>query len=222
MENKITIPGELTLIAGLLLISFAIPLMLLADFGISTISSLPYALSKIYEELSFGTWNMIFQMCLLVILLVITKRFKTGYVLSILLTILFGSVLDLFALVVSGLPTSLELRLLYFIGSFLMMCVGIAMMVGSKVPLMIVDTFINDLSTHFHVTFRRMKTLFDIICLTLSIIAAIAVLGNLAGVGVGTVIMAIITGSGVHAVNKLLSKVLIIRPWSRTLSDMAR
>ncbi len=101
------------------------------------------------------------------------------------------------------------------------MCVGIAMMVGSKVPVMVVDTFINDLTQHFRVTFRRMKTLFDITCVVLSVIASLTLLENLAGVGVGTVVMALLTGSGVHLVNVALNKAIVIRSWSRRLQRMA-
>ena len=102
------------------------------------------------------------------------------------------------------------------------MCVAIALMVGSKIPLMITDTFINDLTIHFHVTYRAIKTLFDIICLALSVILSMVFLGHLEGVGIGTVIMAFITGLGVHVVNTSLSKVIFIKPWSRRLGEMVK
>lgn len=222
MKNKLTLPGELSLAIGLVMISIAVPLMVRAGFGISTISSLPFALSAIGDQISFGAWNLIFQACLLVILLAITRRYKSGYVVSILLSALFGLTLDLFSRMLSGLPTDLWMRVMYLAASYPIMCFAIALMVGSKVPVMVVDAFISDLSVHFQVTFRRMKTLFDIICVVLSVAASMAFLGNLAGVGVGTVLLALLTGSGVHLANIALNKVIIIRPWSKTLSRMAR
>jgi uncharacterized membrane protein YczE len=102
------------------------------------------------------------------------------------------------------------------------MCVAIALMVGSRIPLMIIDTFINDLTIHFHVTYRRIKTLFDIICVVLSVILSLVFLGHLAGVGIGTVIMAFITGLGVHVANTSLSKVIVIKPWSSKLGGMVK
>lgn len=221
MKNKLNLPGELSLVIGLVMISIAIPLMVKAIFGISTISSLPFALSAIDGHLSFGAWNLIFQACLLVILVAITRRFKPGYVISLLLSASFGLTLDLFSGLLSGLPVDLWMRLAYFVASYLIMCVAIALMVGSRVPVMVVDAFISDLSVHFQVTFRRMKTLFDLICVTISVAASVAFLGDLAGVGVGTVIMALLTGSGVHLVNVALNRVIVIRPWSRRLQEMA-
>ena len=152
MDKKITIPGEVSFVAGLLLVSSAIALMVIAGFGISTISSLPYVLSRIFSQISFGIWNPVFQIGLLVVLLAITKRFKSGYVISIVLSVIFGMIVDFFTNALAGLPTEFWQRLLYFIVGYLIMCVAIALMVGSKIPLMIIDTFLNDLTIFFHVT----------------------------------------------------------------------
>lgn len=222
MERKVTIPGEFTFVIGLLLVSFSISLMVLAGFGISTISSLPYVLSEIIDPISFGVWNLIFQVFLLSVLLSLTKNFKLGYVMSFFMSVMFSFVLDFFIEATSGLPTDLAFRLLYFAGSYVIMCFAIAMMVGSKIPMMITDSFVNDLTQHYHVTYRRLKTIFDIICFTVSVLLSLAFLGGLVGVGIGTAILALITGSGVHAANKVMGKVIVIKPWSRTLAKLAK
>jgi uncharacterized protein len=221
MERKVTIPGEIAFVTGLLLVSFSISLMVLAGFGISTISSLPYVLSEMFDDISFGVWNLIFQVCLLSILLTITKNFRLGYVVSFFMSVMFSFILDFFIEAISGLPTDLEFRLLYFAVSYVIMCFAIAMMVGSKIPLMITDSFVNDLTQHYHVTYRRLKTIFDIICLTVSVFLSLAFLGGFVGVGIGTVVLALITGSGVHAANKVMGKVIVIKPWSKTLAKLA-
>lgn len=220
--KKRTVPGELSLSLGILLISIAVSLMVRAGFGISTISSLPYALTSIFPDIPFGTWNLAFQIGLLMILLAITRQFKSGYVISFVIAALFGFIADLFIGALSGLPTDIWCRSLYFLTSYLVLCFAISFMVNSKIPLMIVDAFIVDLARFFHVTFRRMKTLFDISCLSISVVLPMAFLGHLAGVGVGTVVLASITGAGVHAANKAISKAMVIRPWSARLGAMAK
>lgn len=221
MKRKMEIPGELFLAAGLVLLAFAVPLMLSAGIGTSTIASPLYALNSICKEVSFGTWNVIFQATLLIILLMITKEFKSGYLASFIITLVFGYMVDFFTIMLANVPTDLPWLILYFTSSLLFFCVAISFMVLSRLPLMITDSFVKDLSRFFHVTFRRMKTLFDISCISLSIGLSMVFLGNLAGVGVGTVIMAVITGTGVHAVNKAISRVVTIRPRSKTLGSMA-
>lgn len=220
MKRKYTVPGELTLLTGVILISFAITLMVKADFGISTISSLPYVLSIAFPQISFGIWNPMFHVSLLIILLLITRHIKTGYVISLLMSAMFGFVIDIFDWLLASLPTNLSFRILYIVVSYVIMCFAISLMVNSKIPLMIVDSFINDLTQHFKVTFRRFKTIFDISCLTLSIILSYLFIGELVGVGIATIIMAFITGSGVHVATHLMRKIIVIQPWSKTLTDM--
>ncbi|MDW5562784.1 MAG: DUF6198 family protein [Methanomassiliicoccus sp.] len=221
MKNKVRLPGEVALAMGLLLISFAVTLMVRADFGISTLSSLPYVLSRIFTGLSFGAWNLVFQVTLLIILLAVTKRFKAGYVISFILTMAFGTILDIFSGLLSALPSDLWLRAFYAVAAYFIMCVAISLMIGSKVPLMIVDSFIYDLTKHHEVSFRRMKTFIDIILVCLSAALSFVFLGTLTGVGIGTIIMALITGTGVHAATHLLREIVVIDPLSKTLGRMA-
>lgn len=215
-------PGEAALAGGLTAFALAIALMVKADLGISTISSLPYVLSVVLPELSFGAWNMLFQIGLLVVLVAVTRRLKTGYLASFAVAAAFGGILDVFVPLLDALPSGQGLELLYIVLSFVIMCLGISLMVASKVPLMIVDMFIIDLVTHLAVTFRRFKTLFDVACLTASVAVSLAALGGLVGVGIATVVMALLAGTGVSLVSHALRKVLVIEPWSKTLARMAR
>lgn len=216
-----TIPGELALSAGLILLAFAVPLMLNGGIGISTIASPLYALNCICRELSFGTWNLIFQASLLAMLLMITKQFKSGYLASFVITTIFGYMVDLFTIMMVNVPTDVPWRVLYFSSSLILFCIAISLMVLSKLPLMITDSFVKDLSVFYGVSFRKTKTIFDISCITFSVGLSMAFLGNLAGVGVGTIIMALITGAGVHIVNNVITRAVEIKPWSKTLGDMA-
>lgn len=217
--RKISLPGEVSLSIGIALLSLAVSLMVHANFGISTISSVPYALSHV-TDLSFGAWNIIFQVGLLLILLAITRKFKTGYLASFVIAFIFGYVADFFIEVLYILPTDLAWRLLYFASGYALLCVAISFMVESRVPMMIADAFIIDLRRYFHITFRRMKTIFDVSCILLASAVSLAFAGHLVGVGAGTVLLAIITGTGVHATNIAITKVFHITPWSKALGRM--
>ena len=62
MENeKPILRGELALMAAIVINSFSVVLMLYSGSGISAISSVPYAFSEVFKELSLGTWTYIFQ-----------------------------------------------------------------------------------------------------------------------------------------------------------------
>jgi uncharacterized membrane protein YczE len=221
MAKRITIPGELSLALGIMTISLAVSLMVRANFGLSILASLPYALNAIFTDISFGTWNIIFQISVLLILLAITRKFKSGYIVSFFIATAFGYIAQFFIELLAGLPSDLWLRFVYFALGYLAVCTGISLMVRSKVPLMINEAFLNDTSKFYHVTFRRMKTLFDITVVSLSIALPLIFLGRLAGVGFGTVILALMTGAGVHEVSRALDTVLEVKPWSKRLAHMA-
>lgn len=58
MENeKPILRGELALMAAIVINSFSVVLMLYSGSGISAISSVPYAFSEVFKELSLGTWT---------------------------------------------------------------------------------------------------------------------------------------------------------------------
>jgi uncharacterized membrane protein YczE len=67
-----------------------------------------------------------------------------------------------------------------------------------------------------------MKTILDIVCMVLSVALSLAFLGHLEGVGLGAIVMVCITDAEVHETNKAIGKVMVIEPWSRTLSRMDR
>lgn len=212
-RDKIKVPGELFMILGLLLISLSISIMGKLGFGISTIASLPYNLNLVIPEVSFGVWNFLFQSMLYVVMIFITKRVKKVHAISFLMCVIFAFLLDGTKMLVGAMPEELYLRVIIFAVMFIVMSLGIALMMTSKVPLMIVDMFSNNLSAYYQTSFRRIKTILDVCLLASSAAAGMIFLGNLGGVGIGTIIMAFITGALVQAFGQRLNNKLDIQPY---------
>lgn len=55
--NLITVRGELALLLIVIMNSFGVVLMLYSGSGISAISSVPYAFSEVFPQLTLGTWT---------------------------------------------------------------------------------------------------------------------------------------------------------------------
>ena len=70
-----------------------VALMTKADFGISSISSVPYAVHQMLPVLSLGTWTYIFQTLLVVSLMVLTRRFNVNYLFAFVMGVFFGKML---------------------------------------------------------------------------------------------------------------------------------
>ena len=56
-RTKLSLPGEFLTIAAMVFNSFAVTLLIKADFGISAISSVPYVFSVAFPVLTNGIWN---------------------------------------------------------------------------------------------------------------------------------------------------------------------
>lgn len=55
--GKVRVRKELALIPIICVNSFAVVLMLFSGFGISAISSVPYAFNQVLPDISLGTWT---------------------------------------------------------------------------------------------------------------------------------------------------------------------
>lgn len=204
--KKIKMPGELALFTAVILNSLGIALMTKSNFGISSISSVPYVFSKAFSILSFGTWNYIFQTILIISLMILRKKFKFGYIFSFVMGLTFGKMIDVDELWIYFLPDSLTWHIIYFIISFFIIAFGICLSNNSMLPIIPTDTFPRDLSSIIKKPYKYIKTTFDICCLTTTIIISLFILHKAVGVGVGTVICALTTGKIVSLIQSFLDK----------------
>ena len=204
--KKIKMPGELALFTAVIINSFGIALMTKSNFGISSISSVPYVFSKAFSILSFGTWNYTFQTILIISLMILSKKINLSYIFSFFMGIAFGKMIDVHELWVYLLPDSLTWHIIYFIMSFFILAFGICLSNNSMLPIIPTDTFPRDLSAILKKQYKYIKTTFDICCLTTTIVISIFILHKAVGVGVGTVICALTTGKVVSLIQSFLDK----------------
>ena len=62
--------------------SLGVVLMLYSGSGISAISSVPYAFSEVIKNISLGTFTYIFQTLLVLVLMILRKKFVWEYLFS--------------------------------------------------------------------------------------------------------------------------------------------
>lgn len=209
MKEKKLFVGELALFMGLIINSFANTLMVKSGFGISSISSVPYTLSLVFDNITYGSWNYIFQCVLILILVLITKKFKVGYIVSFFLAIVFGNMIDFCNIfIMQKLPNNI----IYFLISFSMLSVGMSLLLKCKTPVLPIDTFTRDLTEEFNINYKKVKTVFDLSCLATTIVLSVVFLKGFEGIGIGTVICALITGKVVSFVNSFVDEHFYFKP----------
>jgi len=207
MENKrIVLRGEAALLAAIIINSIGVLLMLQSGSGISAISSVPYAFSEVFPNLSLGTWTYIFQGLLVITLMVLKKRFVPSYLFSFVAGFLFGEMMDINELWITKLPLSIPLRIFYFVLSYVIICFGIALSNRCKLPIIPTDLFPRDLAEIIGKPYSRVKITFDVTCLVVTACLTYFALGKILGLGIGTVVAAFTMGKGVAIVGNLIDK----------------
>ena len=207
MENKkVLLRGEAALAVAIFINSMGVLLMLQSGSGISAISSVPYAFSEVLPVLTLGTWTYIFQGLLVITLMVLKRKFVPSYLFSFVAGFLFGELMDIHELWITKLPMSIPLRIIYFVLSYIILCVGIALSNRCRLPIIPTDLFPRDLSEIIKKPYSRVKITFDVTCLLVTACLTFFALGKISGLGIGTVAVAFTMGKGVAIAGKLIDK----------------
>ena len=186
--------GELALMVVVLINSLGVVLMLYSGSGISAISSVPYAFSEVFTKVSLGTWTYIFQGLLVLSLMIMRKKFVAPYLFSFLVGFAFSEMLDIHEMWINALPTALEYRVVYFVISYLLICLGIALSNRCGLPIIPTDLFPRELTDITKIKYSRIKIGFDVTCLAITALMTCIILGHLDGLGIGTILAAFTMG----------------------------
>lgn len=92
------------------------------------------------------------------------------------------------------LPLTIPLRILYFVLSYLIICVGIALSNRCKLPIIQTDLFPLEVADITGKPYARIKIGFDVICLLVTACMTCFFLGRILGLGVGTIVAGIYNG----------------------------
>ena len=206
------ISGELALLVAVMINSFGVVLMLYSKAGISAISSVPYAFSLAWPKLSLGTWTYLFQATLIISLMIMRKKFVLNYLFSFAVGFVFSEFLDLHELWIGILPTGLAWQVLYFVISYLLLCIGIAISNRCGLPIVPTDLFPRELAQITKISYPKIKIGFDVICLVITACLTAVFLGHLEGLGIGTILAAFTMGKGVGIAGDLLDKKVSFHP----------
>ena len=204
--GRVRVRKELALIPIICVNSFAVVLMLFSGFGISAISSVPYAFNQVLPDISLGTWTYLFQGLLVCILFGVRRNIHIPYLFSFVVGFLFGIAVDIHESRIDLLPTDLSWRILYFAVSYLLLCVGIAIGNKSRMPLAPTDLFPREFSALTEKPYSRVKICFDVTCLTVTALVTWVFAGGIRGLGLGTVFAAFTMGKVIGKIGEQLEQ----------------
>lgn len=204
---------EISYILGLVIMAFAAAFTEKANFGMSMVVAPAYILHlKISEFLpwfTFGVAEYVFQGLLIIITVIIMRKFKISYLFSFVTAVIYGTLLDGAMALISTLPeNTFAIRILWYILGTALCSFAVSLFFHTYLSPEAYELIVKEVSQKFNFNINKVKTAYDCISVVLGIIMSFTFFGFgvFKGVGVGTVFCALINGFLIGRFSKLLEK----------------
>ena len=117
---------ELSYVLGLVIMAFAAAFTEKADFGMSMVVAPAYILhlkvSEFWPWFSFGVAEYVFQGVLVVVTVLVMRKFKLSYLFSFVTAVIYGTLLDFAMALIAPLPHSAFAMRVPFGNGALLLC----------------------------------------------------------------------------------------------------
>lgn len=134
------------------------------------------------------------------------EKFVPQYLFSFVVGFAFSELLDVHESWINVLPLTPGYRVIYFLISYILLCIGIALSNRCKLPIIPTDLFPRELSDITSVTYSKIKVGFDVTCLAVTAGLTFAFLGHLDGLGIGTILAAFTMGKVIGLIGKWMDR----------------
>ena len=222
---KVKKSSELLWLFGIIFVALGVSICSKADLGVSMVSAPAFvvfdAIESLWSGFSVGMTEYMIQGLMIILLCVIVKKFNWRYLIAFLVAVIYGYVLNLFLYILSGVNfNEVWLRYLMLLVGDLVTAFGVACFFKTYMPLQVYELFVAEISRVFKIKINKVKSVFDISLLFLSIILALTLFNDLLTfdwstiyyqsfhyIGVGTIITTIINSPLINACSKLIDKI---------------
>lgn len=210
LDEKDLLKRYFVFFIGLFINSFGVVFVTKANLGNTPISSIPYILSLGFAP-TLGVFTILFCLFLIVLQVVILgKKFEKASLLQIPVSIAFGYFIDFsMNLLVWVSPESYVMRFAALAAGCIILGFGVYIEVIADVVMLPGEAFVKAVTCIFYTEFGITKVCFDATMTIFATILSFVMFSSLRGVGIGTVIAALMVG-------------IIARCFGRTLAPLAR
>ena len=191
---------------GVVINSFGVALITLGNLGTSAISSVPYVCSLQFLMFSFGVTTFIWNILLILVQVVLLRRdFKPPQFLQIMVNVLFSAMIDVSMAILGILHPTMLWEQFLCIG---LGCVALAFgIVIELAPNVVVpgEGVVRAIAKVSGVRVGTVKAVFDITLIIIAAVLSLIFFHGLRGVGIGTVISAVLVGPIINIVNRVFT-----------------
>ena len=188
-----TIAKRLVLyVVGLFLLALGATFSIIADIGVSPVTSLPYALALV-TGLSVGIMTFVANFIYIILQVIFLKQIRwKNFSIQLVIAFLFGSFTDVTIWLTKPLPEadSIWLIVLYFVLGLVLVAFALLFYFTSSLPTMPYDSLTYAVANKWHFPFGKTKMVSDMINVIVSIIICLVFIQSFGSIGIGTFIAA--------------------------------
>ena len=158
---------------GLAFVSFGIAFVTKAALGISPISAIPYSLSLILPQLSLGNWTIIYSILLIILQILLLRRNTNKFqvLLQVIISFLFGYIIDFSLWILSAFsPQLYVLRLASLVLGCAIIAFGVYLELVAGLTLVPGEAFVRAVAQAAGKEFGTVKVISDT---SMALIAAV-------------------------------------------------
>lgn len=209
---------EISYVLGLIIMAFAAAFTAKADFGMSMVVAPAYILhlkiSQVLPWFSFGVAEYTFQGILVLLTVIIMRRFKCSYLFSFVTAILYGTLLDIAISIIATLPDkSFAIRTVWYILGTVFCSFAVSLFFHTYLSPEAYELIVKEISDKFRFNINKVKTAYDCVSTVIGIILSFLFFGFgvFEGVKLGTILCALINGFLIGKFTKLLEKNFVFK-----------
>ena len=179
-----------------------------SDLGVSPVSSIPYTITCVFG-IEMGKATILFHIGLVLLqILVLRKAFQAKNLLQVVVGVIFGYFTTFCNYLMTFLPDShnLLVRLGMMLISAFLIAFGIFLYVPTDIMPLAGEGAMLAISQVSGVAFSTVKIIFDCSMVAISLVTCLVMLHALGSVGVGTVAAAVLVGTALKGITKVLGK----------------
>lgn len=238
--KKITKSSELLWIFGIIFVALGVAICSKADLGVSMIAAPAFVLSEalipVWNGFSVGVVEYLFQGVLLVILFFAIRKFNIKFLLAFLVAVIYGYVLNFFMWTLKGVNfDAVWLRWVMLIIGDVITAFGVASFFRTTYPLQVYELFVAKITSNFNLNIRKVKSIFDLSLLIVSIVLALTLFGDVNtfdwssiyyqsfhSIGLGTLLTTLINSPLISFSGKILDKIFDNKPLFEKLDKLLK
>ncbi|SDL04247.1 YczE/YyaS/YitT family protein [Natronincola ferrireducens] len=197
-------------VVGLFVLALGVIFSVKSNLGVTPVTSIPYVLSVIANRDLGLVTTTIFTFYVFLQILILRGQFQLKQLLQIVCASIFGIFVTLAnRIFIFNAPATYGGQVLFLLISIVLVAIGLLLYLAADIIPQPAEGLVLTIAQKKKIEFSKAKILFDITCVSLSILLILLTMGELQGIREGTLISAIGIGKVLGILSKRFKKYLI-------------